>query len=592
MKVEVSANRIAILDLSAIGIRYDDCCWELRRPLAAESYERISLDFDKYPCGWISAAKQHFGKTILGLTARPTQVAVTLRERFYVLRSFAAWCHEQGASSPDKVDGELVEFWGRTVAGMHQGTRVTARTEAFRATNVEHFLRDQPNCSSEVRAACSAVARRARKRISLDKRGSRTQPLCEETMLGILKDALIVVLEDAPKVISLLRQYAGPRATRHERRERRHWHSEWVGDRPSFHSQALQRLGTTIPYSEEGLIRVVNGAAIIAIALLSVMRTSELQRLCVGCVERDGDGDFANWIIKGTLAKSMRPHTWVVVPEVVAAVQVIESLGDEARKQSGTRALLAARAVSRRPYISAQDGSTSKIANAAMLVNIIRDFASLSRPDHKDKLKHLTFRVTRRFFARFIARRDRSSLGALAVQYGHLDAQITDNYYVGSDPELARLLDEESTLEVIRAMEDLATSTSLYTKLPETLVEETRERLQATLARASSHREVLRMLGGGIVLGPCDWGYCFYHKSRSRCQGNEDGPNLANRAPSVCASCLNFSATSRHAEWWQRRVKDSEEFLKLRGTPEQARAIASERLNEARKILHAIGDRK
>ncbi|HEL3261920.1 hypothetical protein [Stenotrophomonas maltophilia] len=331
------------------------------------------------------------------------------------------------------------------------------------------------------------------------------------------------------------------------------------------------------------------GAAIAVIALLSVMRTSELQRLCVGCVEKEGDDEFGSWVIKGILAKSGRAHTWIVVPEVKAAVEAIELLGAEGRANSGTKALLAARVVSRKPYLSGRARAPSKVAWASMLLCRVREFALLSCPEGGAALERLSFRKTRRFLARFVARRDRSSLGALAFQYGHLDAQITDTYYVGSDPELTKLLNEESSLEVIRAMEDIARSNSVHTSIPAEVMEATRQRIEAVLSRASTQKEVFRMLGAGVVLGPCDWGYCFYRQGRSKCEGNEDGPNKANRTPTTCASCLNFAATPRHAEWWRRRVTDLEEFARFRGAPAQSKGIAAERLAQAMKILSAIG---
>ena len=98
------------------------------------------------------------------------------------------------------------------------------------------------------------------------------------------------------------------------------WHSETGQRREIFRSKALGRLGETIPYTGENMVALVIGAALLVVALLSVMRTSELKRLKVGCVERDSDDPFAPWLIRGRLSKSSRGHVWVVVPEVKAAI--------------------------------------------------------------------------------------------------------------------------------------------------------------------------------------------------------------------------------------------------------------------------------
>jgi integrase len=589
MKRVRSAPEKVSFDLAKFGVRYEDGCWELRHYVVGESYHRVCLDFLKFPSAWRSSAKDYFARTLLGLVPRASTIPLTLRERFYAIKSFAIWCKEHGAASPKEIDSELIEYWGRKVVGFQKGRRITPRAEACRSTNVEDFLRGHTGCSAEVRAACSAVAQRSRKRIRMAGNEARTDALGEDLILRVLRDALVVVQEDAPEVLRLVSKFAGPRATRSARRGCRHWHSEWVGDRPSFRSEAMKRLGERACLSEERMVGTVIGAAITVIALLSVMRTSELQRLCVGCVEKEGDDEFGSWVIKGILAKSGRAHTWIVVPEVKAAVEAIELLGAEGRANSGTKALLAARVVSRKPYLSGRARAPSKVAWASMLLCRVREFALLSCPEGGAALEHLSFRKTRRFLARFVARRDRSSLGALAFQYGHLDAQITDAYYVGSDPELTKLLNEESSLEVIRAMEDIARSNSVHTNIPAEVMEATRQRIEAVLSRASTQKEVFRMLGAGVVLGPCDWGYCFYRQGRSKCEGNEDGPNKANRTPTTCASCLNFAATPRHAEWWSRRVADLEEFARFRGAPAQSKRIAAERLAQAVKILSAIG---
>lgn len=589
MKQAKPRSQTSVFDLSKYLISYEDDCWELHEEVTDGSYTVLSLNFNKFPRGWKMAGKEHMARTILGWTSRPSQVPQTLRERFYCLVSFAMWCCEQGATSPSRVDAELIKYWGRAVAGYSMdGHPVQSRTMSFRTNNIVEFLREQPSCSSSVRAASSALAQEARRRRSMEVDDSATAPLPEDLALSILQDAITVVLGDAPKVIQLLSSCVTELATRHKRRGRRHWHSQWKGVRPIFESRALSGSGIGEKLSEETLYSVVNGAAIVVIALLSVMRTSELQRLKVGCVERDGKDDLANWIVRGTLSKSGRAHSWVIVPEVKAAVDVIEALGARARAAVGTEALFASRAMSRRPYINGRGPSTSNVASGTMLISRVREFAALSVPDYRDVVGRITFRTTRRFLARFIARRNRSSLGALAFQYGHLDPLITDTYYVGRDPELVRLVDEESGLEIVRALDDLASSTSVYANLPDHVMRDTRELIRSTLERASSHGEVLKMLGGGVVLGPCDWGYCFYREARSKCDGNAAGPNSANRTPSVCASCLNFSATARHLDWWRRRLEDMESFSRLRGVPEQSKAIARQRLKEARTVVSAI----
>lgn len=583
-------RRSASFDLSALAIKYDDDCWLLHYEVAEESFEFVSFDFFTISTGWRVAVKSYLARTLLGLTSRPSKVALTVRERFYTLRRFANWCVENGADRPIDVDGRLIREWGEVLTDVGGAKRLSPKAMAMKASNVQELLREQVGCSEEVRAACSELTHRVRRRLALKRKCDSSVSLDEELILSYLSDALLVVSEDAGKIIArsrkLTEQFPVPGR---KAKQGISWHTQVSDGHQTYSSKALGRLGQTLVHSEENMIALVTGAALLVVALLSVMRTSELRRLKVGCVERDAGGHSAPWVIKGRLSKSGRPHGWVVVPEVKAAIRVLEEIGVNARRRTGTNCLLAASLLSRRPYISGRTSSwKTGVATSTAMVHRIREFAIACRPDRAAEARLLSFRSTRRFLARFVARRDRSSLGLLALQYGHLDTQITDTYYVGNDPELARLLEKEAELEVAHAMNDLVSARSVYTKLPSEILEESKARMRGVLERASSEVGVLRMLGRGVVLGPCDWGYCFYRENRAICEGDTAGPNPAKRTPTSCVGCLNFTATPRHRSWWSRRIEDLENFCMLRNLPEQSRLLAEDRLKKAREVLAAI----
>lgn len=579
-------RKTARYDLSEFGVSYPDSNWLMRYEVAEGSTEVVRFDFETLPAGWREAIRSYLACTLLGLSKRPTTVVLTLRERFYTLRRFSKWCADQGAENPTDVDVGLMRSWGRQLASVGGARRLSPKAMAMKAANVAELLRDHLGCTQEVRAACLAISHRARKVGTLNRPTAATVALDEDLVLSYLSDAILVVTEDAQTVIALLRRWRrGRRLPGQSANECANWHVEHVGRRETFASKTLSRLGSGIAYSEENVVALVTGAAILTIALLSVMRSSELRQLTVGCVEKEPRGGSASWLVSGRLSKSKRPHRWVIVPEVKAAIELLEKIGCESRESTGTRALLAASLVSRRPYMPA---STSGVAPSPAIVRRIREFAEACHPERARDAKLLSFRATRRFLARFLARRDRSTLGLLAMQYGHLNDQITDTYYVGSDRELARLLEKESEIELARAMDDLINATSVYTKLPLDVLEESKARMKGVLERAATEADVLRMLGAGVILGPCDWGYCFYREKRAKCGGNSGGPDAKNRTPTTCTGCLNFAATPTHRPWWKRRVDDLEQFCRLRGIPAQARLLAEDRLKKAREVLSAI----
>lgn len=584
----LSKEKSSSHDLSKYAVVFDDDLWRLYDD---GSIEFVKFDFLTICVGWRQVIKAYLAETLLGRARRATTVVLTLRERFYTLRRFSGWCAEQGATSPLHVDASLIALWGRILADVGGQKRLSPRAEAMKAANVEELIRDHTACCSEVRAACSKVAQRARRRLRYSRDEARSPALDEELVLSYLRDAITVVREDAPKVIAMRAQWKLDSSTSvAASNQSLYWHSDSGGERHNFSSRAMGQLGAALAYSNENMLALVNGAALLVIALLSVMRTSELRRLQVGCVESEPDGLAQHWVINGRLSKSGRAHGWVAVDEVRAAIDVLERMGLDIRRRSKTKSLLPASLLSRRPYISARtaEGKVGTATSHSMILRM-REFAVAAVPERSADARKITFRVTRRFLARFIARRDRSSLGALAIQYGHLDTQITDTYYVGSDPELARLLSEEAAVEVAQAMDDLVRSETIFTNLPPEQLQAARELMRGFLDRASTKGDVMRMLGSGVVLGPCDWGYCFYREKRARCQGDAAGPNAANRTPTVCAGCLNFSATRKHLGWWLQRVSDLEEFCRLRNIPEQAMHLAKERLKQAKEVVASIG---
>ncbi|MCD9088686.1 hypothetical protein [Stenotrophomonas sp. SY1] len=342
------------------------------------------------------------------------------------------------------------------------------------------------------------------------------------------------------------------------------------------------------------MLKIAEGAAVFVISLLSSMRPSETRRLTTKSAKPAANDDNLggtgpSGTIEGVLSKSRRRHQWVAAPAVFKAIELVDRLGRSIREEVETNALFVL-AMHRGRGAAKVDPEqrAARVDGYAALRTSMRAFAKASMPGFD--VDKINFRPLRRFMARFIARRDRSSLGALAYQYGHLETRITDTYYVGLDADLSTLLSEENANEVVSAMEDLISSDVIYTNLPTSVISESLSRMSGVLERASTSLEVMKMLGAGVVLGPCDWGYCFYRENRSRCEGDALGPNPAKRTPGTCAGCLNFTATPKHASWWELRKQDLIRFLGLRNIPEQSRLIAQERLAAAELILKQIGE--
>ncbi|WP_434077646.1 hypothetical protein [Pseudomonas aeruginosa] len=189
----------------------------------------------------------------------------------------------------------------------------------------------------------------------------------------------------------------------------------------------------------------------------------------------------------------------------------------------------------------------------------------------------------RKHFARYIVKRDRSGLAALALQYSHVSAVSVDVSYSMPDLEFRRLVEDELAVAMSAVVEELANTSidSLY--FP--------KKNNRSIARFSGslvkERDSKRLLASGVVLIPCQWGYCDYERSQSACGGGEL-PNPEKRSPEVCSSCPNFLAGSSHAQWWKEYLEDSERVLRLSGVPVQTVEVMKARAEKAREILDAI----
>ena len=96
------------------------------------------------------------------------------------------------------------------------------------------------------------------------------------------------------------------------------------------------------------------------------------------------------------------------------------------------------------------------------------------------------------------------------------------------------------------------------------------------------------LVGAGLTLGVCDWGFCVYREEYSACRGNALGPNAERREPSTCARCKNFVVSSRHRSYWLDQATRHEALLRDPALPTQTLRIARERLTEAQSVIHSI----
>ncbi len=335
------------------------------------------------------------------------------------------------------------------------------------------------------------------------------------------------------------------------------------------------------------LVSRLYDACFVVIAYLVGARISEILGLKVGCIvehlSADGAETFA--YLRGRIYKTAdgpggQPHSWVAPTPVMRAIVVLERLSEPVRRclQRDELWLTAART-------SYGEVGVHIHRSGNLIARLNGPFATfIDLPVHNGRPWHLTPHQGRKTFARFVGRRDRTGLHALAAHFGHLNRVMTDTSYVGTDFELADMIGTEALEETRNALEELLTATRLAGKAGRTINAGSRFRGRIRDGDVSEYVEFI-LRETDMRLGVCDWGYCVYRRESSACLGGEQGPNPALRTQSICATCANFAVTEKHRPVWAERRQRNADLLLHPALDPESRALAAARVEECDRLL-------
>lgn len=329
-------------------------------------------------------------------------------------------------------------------------------------------------------------------------------------------------------------------------------------------------------------------ACFVVIAYLIGARVSEILGLQAGCVDAvpAADGGETFDYVRGRIYKTAssplgEAHRWIAPAPVARAIAVLERLSEPLRHQTGRDDLWLRRPATRFHEIG--------ICRSTVLNDHLNStFAAfIDLPLHNGRPWHLTTHQGRKTFARFVGRRDRTGLHALAAHFGHVTRVMTDAAYVGVDFHLADLIDAEVLAETRDALEDVLTATRLGGKAGRAIASHSRFRGRV---RDGDVREYVDFIlrESDMRLGVCDWGYCVYRRETSACLGGEKGPNPVLRTQSACATCANFAVTAKHRPIWAARRERNLALLSHRDLDDESRALAMARIEECDRILNDL----
>lgn len=274
-------------------------------------------------------------------------------------------------------------------------------------------------------------------------------------------------------------------------------------------------------------------------------------------------------------------NPWVLSPAGVRAFSVLTDIASVIKERSGVDNIWACYSGNGLWPLRTSVKKVSIPSGGAfnLRLNKFARFAGLTKDTGWNYKLHT--HMGRKHFARFVVKRDRSGLGALALQYSHVSPASVDISYAMPDLEFRRLIQNE----LAEVMSDVVADLSQQN--PVNLFN---SKGRSTRFFGSSVRgvDVKRLISQGSILIPCQWGYCDYERTLSACAGGEL-PNPVRRTPEICSNCPNFIASSIHAQWWEEYLSDSEKLLKLSAIPNQVAQILKARADKAREILKVIG---
>lgn len=649
----VARMAISIGKVSAKS-RWEDAAWRFPSTTAGKREPVVLWDFEM-PDGtaftdpkWSSLLDmcRRFVWSLRSANSRGSQLKdATIADIAFGLRYLVRWMATAGVSSFAEIDADLArDFVEHLVADKASGSdedvtaiklavhldvlvRIHEQRSALSATDGA-VMREHPFGGE----AAYAVARTLGSRIA-----GAIPPVPDPVFLAVVPEALSWLGKRADLIVEWARAYHAkngeiPRMSNsysyHLNRDLKRMWTEardtaidpllgWTRSREELDLTEIRRM--------RRLIHDLRSACTIVLQSMLGMRISEVAGLQAepvdpatgwpACVEVRPSASGLNEIfyVRGRVYKGRhqfqevewvagsRPVGTDVIPPPVAAILVLERLfrpWRAARKLSDL--ILSTRAFWHDPTTEKRPNGVFSDDLRKGQTSFVRDFVDL--PDgYRDW--NLTTHQWRKSFAQYVVRSDERLLPALSDHFKHMSLAMTEQGYLGSDPELLGLLDDVATREAARLLFDAVSGTGRVAgKMAET-IRENAASIEALMGGEGSDADRLSRLTAAVadddvrVWGSA-WGSCLFRAETARCHHQAGGafdlsarrPRYSHRQPGVCCSCSNLLVSDTHEPFWKERLATN---LRVRDEARAAgehavAAVAADRVTTAEAILRKM----
>ncbi len=354
-------------------------------------------------------------------------------------------------------------------------------------------------------------------------------------------------------------------------------------------------------YSEIQQLRVACNNVIIA---YSGMRTSEFLSIKFNCCVKDTaeDGSIVNFMntILHKHREKGKKDTWVVIDEVVNAVDMLTVLTARVRLESGCDLLNLTDSTNwmfcvhkdfhdtklkefGQSTIIFQMGAFAKYCNTYLNHPQIPQFLNAN-----GELADWSFnpRQFRRTLARYIARQPFGIIAGM-IQYKHVCARMFEGY-AGNDPDWIKLLEEERVLAEVDILEEVAIDLSNGTiagGFGSALSEEFDQEFRGRAEDHSISQIVKWLSGSSKVFYTGKFNFCAFDESKALCISNKEdrsSPILNSCDPTKCE---NACVSKRHLPLWRAQLKQAENMFDHPKTNSFQRTAMIRELHDLRTVI-------
>jgi integrase len=208
----------------------------------------------------------------------------------------------------------------------------------------------------------------------------------------------------------------------------------------------------------------------------------------------------------------------------------------------------------------------------------------------------------RKTFALYVLRTDPKMLPAISQHFKHMSLAMTEQGYIGNDPELLDSIDSVRRQRTVQFLLQQASGNAVIAGGMADLVRDHREQLQAVVGDCEGQEAYDRMEAwvaeGDLRIWYAEHGKCFMSlaPADARCHslGKTDPwfkrePNYAQRNPSVCGGCKCFAVDGEHVVFWQERYRKNSDVLAKAGKDYGGEyRVAHERVRQSAAILRTL----